>query len=501
MDSIIPLIGVVTMLIGSYFAITQTGLKPILAYTTINALGVLVLLIGIDTKLSMKAAILFLIIHAFYKATLFMVAGMIYKKTGTMEIDKLGGLRKYMPITFIITLLAALSMAGLPPMLGFLGKELIYEAKIQSPGIANLLLIFGVASNMLMIAVSLFLVFKVFLGDSKSFKTIPNEKGPGFWLGPLILVSLSLFFGLFPSTLGSTLVESALSILREEDIYVKLKLWHGFNDVFFLSLFTVILGFSLLFLLIKKPILLIKWRAVNRSIFKVKLTDIFDSSIESFVKFTTRKANVIQHGYHRYYIITIIVFTSALIWYQVFVTGGFKLNANFTLFPFYLSGLIVIIVCAVIFSIFAKTRITSIIALGVVGYGISLIYLYYSAIDLAITQIIVETLIVAMFVLVLQKLPRFAKLSSKLSKIRDMSIALVFGSVMTIIALKAIDVSFMDTVSKYYIDNSMTKAYGKNIVNVILVDFRALDTMGEVIVLSIAAFGVSMLLQSKTKKS
>jgi multicomponent Na+:H+ antiporter subunit A len=219
------------------------------------------------------------------------------------------------------------------------------------------------------------------------------------------------------------------------------------------------------------------------------------------VRYTKRKSNVIQHGYHRYYILTIIVFTSAMVWYQVFDTGGFKLNANFSLDPFYISGLIAIIISAAIFSIFAKTRMTTIIALGVVGYGISLIYLYYSAIDLAITQIIVETLIIAMFVLVLQKLPRFAKLSSKVTKVRDISIALIFGSVMTLIALRAIDFSFMDPISKYYIDNSMTMAFGKNVVNVILVDFRALDTMGEVIVLSIAAFGVSLLLKSKTRKT
>ena len=163
---IIPLFGVVTMLVGSYFAITQTDLKGILAYTTISALGILILLVGIDTVLSIKAAILFLFIHAFYKATLFMIAGFIDKKTGTRELSKLGGLIRQMPFTFVIALLALLSMAGLPPMLGFLGKELIYEAKIQSPGIASLVLILGVTSNILMIAVSLFFLKKVFLGKA-----------------------------------------------------------------------------------------------------------------------------------------------------------------------------------------------------------------------------------------------------------------------------------------------------------------------------------------------
>jgi multicomponent Na+:H+ antiporter subunit A len=137
--------------------------------------------------------------------------------------------------------------------------------------------------------------------------------------------------------------------------------------------------------------------------------------------------------------------------------------------------------------------------MGVVGYGISLIYMYYSAIDLAITQILVESLTVVMFVIILQRLPRFAQLSSRNTKIRDLFISLAFGAVMTVLALKAIHVEFNHPVSDYFTKNSYTRAFGENVVNVILVDFRALDTLGEVTVLTIAALGVYVLL--KTKKS
>jgi len=203
---IIPLVGVLIMLAGSYFAITRTDLKSILAYTTINALGILILLVGVDTKLSIKAALLFLFVHAFYKASLFMIAGMIEKKTGTKDIGLLGGLIRYMPVTFLITLLVAFSMAGLPPMLGFLGKELIYEAKVQLPGIGALILVVGVISNVLMVAVSLLLLYRVFLGRAGGLPTlakkIPNEKGLLYLLGPGLLALLSLFLGLFPGLLG-----------------------------------------------------------------------------------------------------------------------------------------------------------------------------------------------------------------------------------------------------------------------------------------------------------
>ncbi|MFW5822783.1 MAG: proton-conducting transporter membrane subunit, partial [Tangfeifania sp.] len=321
---IISLIGVLTMLIGSYFAITQTDLKGILAYTTINALGVLVLLLGIDTKESIKAAMLFLFIHAFYKATLFMVAGFIEKKTGTRELSKLGGLIKYMPFTFIIALLALLSMAGLPPLLGFLGKELIYEAKVQSPGIASLVLVLGVTSNIFMVAVSLFFARKVFLGKSVTYEKTPNEKGSAFLIGPGILALLSLVLGLFPGDLGTAVIKPALSVVFDEVVDVKLKIWHGFNQVFFLSLFTIVAGVTLFWAMLKRKKLLEIWRKINSVVFSVELDEVFAWVMDKFVKISQLKTKAVQHGYHRYYILTIIVFTSLLLWFQVFVIRSWE---------------------------------------------------------------------------------------------------------------------------------------------------------------------------------
>ena len=151
-------------------------------------------------------------------------------------------------------------------------------------------------------------------------------------------------------------------------------------------------------------------------------------------------------------------------------------------------------------SLITRSRISAIIAMGVTGYGLSLIYLYYSAVDLAITQILAETLTVVMFMLILQRLPVFAKLSSNATKIRDLTIALIFGSAMTLLALKAIHVDFNNPISEFFVNNSYSKAFGKNVVNVILVDFRALDTLGEVTVLVVAALGVTVLLRKEKTK-
>lgn len=495
---IIATVGAFTMLVGAYLAITQTDLKAIFAYTTISALGTLVLLMGLDTKVSIKAALVFMFVHAFYKATLFMVAGTIDKKTGTRDILKLRGLGKYMPITFVMGTLALLSMAGLPPMLGFIGKELIYEAKVQSPEIANLLVVLGVSANIFMVAVSVFLIFRLFGGRLPKDLPKPNENGFLFILGPIVLITLSLLYGLFPFLLNP-IVQPALEVIRTVSAEVDLAIWHGYNEVFFLSLFTVLIGVGLAFLMLYKKNFLNRWRTISTRVFRFNFSSIYLLGVDRFVDFSRKNTSLIQHGYHRYYLLTIFVFVTALLWFQVYVTGGCNFSFTLSLSPFYISGLVVVIILATIYSMVAPTRIATIIAMGVAGYGISLIYLYYSAVDLAITQILVETLTVVMFVLILQRLPRFARLSSKGTKVRDLFIALAFGSVMTVVALKAVDVKFNYPISDYFLKYSYPKAHGENVVNVILVDFRALDTLGEITVLAVAAIGVYVLLRKKVK--
>jgi len=498
---IVPLFGVITMLVGSYFAITQTDLKAILAYTTINALGVLVLLLGIDTNLSIKAAVLFLFIHAFYKASLFMIAGFIEKKTGTREINELGGLIKSFPITSAIALLALLSMAGLPPMLGFLGKELIYEAKVQSPGFGSMIFIFGFISNVLMFAVSMKVLFKVFLGKAKKTYTVSRFKNTFFVIGPAILVLISLVIGIAPNLFGKWIIEPAINVIYASPVNVELALWHGFNQVLLLSIATVVLGSMLSYILMKYNRVEVLWQKFNTTVFPVNLPELFTKTIESFVAFSVSKTKILQHGYHRYYILSIIVFTAVLLWVQLFVTKGWQFEIPFTFKPFYISGLVFIIMLATLFSVITRSRIAAILSMGVTGYGMALIFLYYSAVDLAITQILSETLIVVMFMLILQRLPTFTKLSSKATKIRDLIVSIIFGTAMTLVTLKAINVNLSSPISEFFMQNSFHKAFGENVVNVILVDFRALDTLGEATVLVIAAVGVSVLLFSKKSKS
>jgi multicomponent Na+:H+ antiporter subunit A len=488
---LVSLIGALTMFIGAYLSLTQTDLKAILAYTTISSLGTMVLLFGIDTQASIEAAVLLIIIHALYKAALFMIAGMIDKKTGTRDINLLGELWKPMPKTFIFATLALLSMAGLPPMLGFIGKELIYEAKIQTPDIAVLLMILGVGSNIFMVWISTMLGFRTFIEKDGGMPKPPDERGWRMLLGPFVLVLLSLLFGLYPASIA-TVIEPALSTIIREPATVYLSLWHGFNQVLLISMLTVATGFAL-FLLHKKIIPILK--KINSILFSTKFADIFTELINSFVSLSKKKTSVIQHGYHRFYLMTIFVSATILVWFQILYTRGWNEDIEYIRQPYYVIALIVIMMGASLVTALAKSRLTAIISMGVVGLGIALLYLMYSAVDLAITQILAETLTLILFVLVLQKLPRFARLSSVGSRIRDAIIAVAAGSFMTILVIKSLHINYNNPISDFYIQNSLPGGFGENVVNVILVDFRALDTLGEITVLSIAAFGVYSLVK------
>lgn len=495
--NIVSLFGVMTMFSGAYLAVTRTDLKSILAYTTVSALGILTLLIGLDTKLSVKAALLFLVIHSLYKATLFMLAGAIDKKMGTRNVRHLGGLFKRMPITAITAVVALLSMSGLPPMLGFIGKELIYEAKFQMGGLGNFVLVMGVLSNVFMVWVSGLIIYRVFFGAER--KNMPDKLEPPFSLliGPVILSLLSLGLGLAPGKFGELIIEPALIASRIEILDIKLKLWHGFNIVFFLSVTTVLTGVLLFFL---SPRLLPILHKTNERFFNYDFSGSFFNMIDKILYLARKKTEVIQHGYHRIYLIIIFLFSSGLILSQLIRTWGWEFNADFSSLSVYVIAIVLLISTSAVFVTITGSRMAAVVLLGVTGYGIALIYLIYSGIDLAITQLLVETLMLILFVLVIWRLPRFRKLSSRNTRIRDLIIALFTGVVMTGLTLKAGQLELNPSVSEFFKENSLTKAYGENIVNVILVDFRALDTLGEITVLTLAGAGVLALLKFKFRK-
>jgi len=495
------LAGGITMFLGAFFSMGQKDLKRILAFTTISALGTMVLLMGIDTTQSTKAALVFFIVHALYKGGLFMMAGIVDKSTGIRDISVLANLGKPLPLTALAAILSLISMAGLPPMLGFIGKELIYEAKLQLPGFSWLVLPLGVGANILMVAVSLTIFFEVFYPSRKkpgvNIKHHESEYPWYFPAGAIIFAVAGLVLGIAPGWLDN-LIGDALLFVRGQEEAVKLSLWHGFNKVLLVSALTVVAGvvvFRFRHMVMPGISRLISWFD------KLFLPDLFMQIMKNYLKITAINTNRIQHGYHRFYLMTFFVITLLLVALQLFLSDKIPLPAvEFSAIKMHVALLLLVSALAVVFAVFTGGRLTAIVAMGVVGYGIGLLYLFYGAVDLAITQFLAETLLMVLFVMVMYKLPKTVVLSNRKSRARDIIISLLTGGVITLVVLYAKFINFYEPISSYYLDNSYTKAHGRNIVNVILVDFRALDTLGEITVLTLAAIGVYALFNIRVKK-
>ncbi|MBI9060836.1 MAG: DUF4040 domain-containing protein [Marinilabiliaceae bacterium] len=495
--SVLPLFGAITMFVGAVLSFGEKDMKRILAFTTISALGTMVLLAGIDTDASMEAALVFFVVHGLYKGALFMITGLIDKATGTRDIRKLGHLWKKLGWVSWATLIALLSMAGLPPMLGFIGKELIYTANMQAPYFPVIIMVLGVASNAMMVGVSFYLFYNLFW--SKRKLAAPCEVNHTYSrsallsFGPVFLSAFSLALGLAPDRMANYLT-NAIYFIRAKHMELHLTLWHGFNMVLMLSMVTVSLGILLYIYRDKvsaRIAIFSHWLNTN-----YYFPDLFDEGIFRYVRFASKNTDRIQHGYHRFYLITFFLVTTLFISAGLFYMTGTNINLDFSNVKWYIVLLLMVMAFGAFYAVASKSYLSAILALGVVGFGIGLLYMFYGAVDLAITQFLVETLIMVIFVLVIYHLPGYTEISSRRTRFRDAIIAALVGLFVTFIVLMARFVNLNEPISDYLILNSLDLAKGRNVVNVILVDFRALDTLGEITVLALAAGGVVALLRS-----
>jgi multicomponent Na+:H+ antiporter subunit A len=487
--------GAITMLYAAYHTLFRTDLKSILAYSTISALGVLVFLIGVNTSYSIMAAYVFILVHALYKAALFLITGIIDHQTGTRDISKLRGLYSKMRPVGIAAFIAAVSSAGIPPLIGFVGKDLIYEGTLQHAQ--------GVLLTTLALITNVFIGYAGFAAGIKPFmgKTLPSlatVQAPSktLWLPPVLLAVLSILFGLFPGWFGSLLYPAVTASGFPSPS--ELKLWHGFNLVLALSLVTILSAI----------LLFIFWKATSqkeRFIGKFNLLSPANLLQQCVILFewTARKYTVlIQNGYLRKYVAVMMLIFAIIMGVHI-ATSPF----NFIHFSQMESiqwndaAVIGIMFVAVLFSVFAKSRLAAIVGLGIVGYCMCFIFVFYSAPDLAMTQFTIDTLTVILFVLVLYRLPRYLKMSNTLNRVKDGGIALFLGSMVTLMVLEVMNEKPDKHISAFYAEQSYLLAKGKNVVNVILVDFRGFDTFIEVVVLAIAAIGVFGLLKLHLKRT
>jgi multicomponent Na+:H+ antiporter subunit A len=488
--------GGITMLYASMHTLFRTDLKGVLAYSTIGALGILVFLIGIGTAEAITAAIIFIVVHALYKATLFLVTGTIDYSAGTRDITRLAGLKKLMLPLSIAGLLAAISSAGIPPSVGFVSKDLIYESTLHSGLNAGLLTTIALITNIFMVFAGFIVGVKPFIGKLPEHLSETEKPSFTLWWPPVLLALLGIVFGLFPGLLGSLFTDNIASNLTGAEA-PHLKLWHGFNFIFLLSLITIGAGLLLYFL----------WKPSKSKETFIQKFDViapkdlillFGNLFQQLSLFLTR---LFQNGYLRRYVMILLVVLTVVLGVHIFINPRVFLKIEQIKSLDWNEIIICIIMFfAILFTVFSKSRLSAVAGLGIVGYAMCFIFVFYGAPDLAMTQFTIDTLTVILFVLVLYRLPKYLRMSNPINRIRDGVIALTFGTFMSFIIIEIMHETPIKRLTEFYSENAYVLAKGKNIVNVILVDFRGFDTMIEIMVLSIAAIGVFALLKLYLKK-
>ncbi len=496
-NSTLLIVGAVTMVYAAIHTLFRRDLKGILAYSTIAALGILVFLIGQGTEAALLAAALFIAVHALYKATLFLVTGIIDHQTHTRDVTILRGLRKVMLPVAIAGFLAAISSAGIPPTLGFLGKELTYESTLAVIGTPLLWITLILITKIFLLHAGFVAGISPFVG--KLPEKFSNTKKPGIllWLPPVILSVMGLSLGIFPGLI-EPIIYPVVTAMGEDVGNEHLALWHGFNTVLWLSIATIVVGTVLYFVL--KPSQRLEASAARVEFLSPK--SIFSGLWHYFNKFSSLWTAFFQNGYLRNYVSTIILFLIGLSGYALYKTASFSLDlSTLSRITGYEMAVVVIMFLAILFTVFTRSRLAAVASMGVVGLAICLLFVFYSAPDLAMTQFSIDTLTVILFVLVLYRLPIYLKLSDYRTRIKDGVLSLGFGTIITILILEVLATPVDKTISQYYAENAYVLAHGKNVVNVILVDFRGSDTFMEISVLAIAAIGVFALLKLRLKET
>ncbi|HHW80444.1 MAG TPA: DUF4040 domain-containing protein, partial [Bacteroidales bacterium] len=386
---LLPLVGGFTMVFGATKAIMHTDLKKILAYTTVSALGIMVMLLGIGTTVAVQAAMIFVLAHALYKGTLFMVVGNIDHQTGTRDVNELSGLRKKMPYTFVAAALASMSMAGVLPFFGFVAKELLYTATHESPVWAYFTLAATFVASVLFAALSIEIGYKIFFGKEVQTPIKTREADPGMLFGPLVASFLGLLGGLFSEQLAQPLLHHTSNVALKVDSVLELMLWHGFSLIFVLSLLTLLVGWGVYLLRHKIRAFANRFRLNN----SIGPEAIYNQSIPGLLRVSSAQTRFFQSGYLRNYLVIIAMSFVALVFlvvgfgnFDVAIADLFQTSVGFLLHEVLV---VVIMLIALWVLLNSKSRLTVIISMGLVGYSTALMFLFFGAPDVAMTQFLI----------------------------------------------------------------------------------------------------------------
>ncbi|MDN7242075.1 Na+/H+ antiporter subunit A [Planococcus sp. N028] len=517
----VTLVGLITLFWGAFCAIRQTDLKALLAYSTVSQLGLIMSLFGLGSAalyfgdgeqgafygLATFAALFHLVNHSTFKGALFMVIGIVDHQVGTRDIRRLGGLIAVLPITFTFAVIGSFSMAGLPLFNGFLSKEMFFTASLRAANLPVfsadtwgwIIPVIAWTASVLTFVYCMILVFRTFLGPKQSKKPEKNIVEPplGMLISPAILSLLIVGLFFVPNLLGDHLLKPALGAVLPNitDAAPHISAWHGFNTELLMTIGIIVFG-SLLFATVRY------WRKIYNY-----LPDgwTFNNLYNQILAKTEKNSGTITSAYMTGHLPHYFTY---IFGFFILVTGGTLLlsgalsfdsseDAPVTTYDFMLA--IAMMVAAIAIP-FAKSRLTATLLNGMLGYSIAIFFVLFRAPDLALTQLVIETVTTVLFLLCFYYLPDWKKEASPRGvKIRNAVIAIASGLTVTLIGLSVNSFDSFDSISSFY-EDSYELAGGNNIVNSILGDFRAFDTMLESLVLFIAGLGVFTLIRLKAKK-
>ncbi|RLT99223.1 monovalent cation/H+ antiporter subunit A [Ketobacter sp.] len=491
---VVSLTGMATMLLGAYIALFKHDLKGLLAYSTVSHLGLITLLLGLGTELAAVAAVFHIINHAVFKASLFMAAGIIDHESGTRDMRKLNGLWKYMPWTATLAMVAAASMAGVPLLNGFLSKEMLFTETLHQYTLGALswwIPLLATAGGAFAVAYSLRFMHDVFFnGEPIDLPRTPHEP-PRYMRVPVeILVVLCLLVGIFPQFMvGDMLSIASQAVLQKAEPGYSLAVWHGFNFPLLMSALAV--GGGLTLYLNRRHLFSFQDQFVDHD-----AKYVFESLVQQMINRVSTLHSWIDNGSLQramFLMILLALMVSAMPLFNLVDAIGTHPQLPINWVVGFCAALMIAATFVTLW--WSHRRLVALIALSVVGLIVSIAFTYFSAPDLALTQLSVEVVTILLFLLALFFLPQKSPtIDSPLSIIvRDFSVAALFGSVIGTICY-AMLTRPLDSISDFFMENSKPGGGGTNVVNVILVDFRGFDTLGEITVLGIAALGIYKVL-------
>lgn len=491
--AILSTFGAITMLVGALLAVRQSDLKLMLAYTTVSSLGLLVMLTGFGTDYAIKAAVLYLIAHSLFKGALFMVAGIIDHEAGTRDVTKLSGLGKAMPITFAAALLAALSMGGLPPLFGFMAKEMVYDALATASASGIALTVVALLGNALMFAIAFAVALKPFIGAPSNTPKHAHEGPALLWLGPVVLALAGLGAGLLSVLAHQYFSSPAASAVAGSAQVVDISVIPHLNVAFALSIATIVLGVGIY----------LKLDLIREAMGKL-LTAIgfgpdkaFDCFVELMVRISFTVTKIVQPGRLEFYVTATFALVALALLIPLFAYGE---HPEMPAWPkdmlFHEAIFVIIAIIGLVGVLTASSRLTAIIALGIQGFAVAVIFLLFGAPDLAFTQFMIETLSVVVLTLVITRL-RLSVSDHRGygQRLLDSTIGIACGLGFGLFLMRVTQDPFNGALTEFFNQYSRIIAHGQNVVNVIIVDYRGTDTLGEIAVVMITGLAILALIR------